>query len=133
LVFPKTHVGGSTSDPAFDGQIQARYWSMCNNDGVLPYPVIACAGDFQTKLDKDQYYTYVVSTDPAPADTTWLPWGPTNLPVTLILRGISFDPKYETIPSDYYPQGVICAKTVLTIQGWQGCFAAAGIKIATGP
>ena len=70
---------------------------MCNNDGVFPYPVIACAGDFQTKLDEDQYYTYVVSTDPAPADTTWLPWGRTNLPVTLILRSISFDPKYETI------------------------------------
>ena len=85
--------------PAFDGQIQARYWSICNNDGVFPYPVIACAGDFQTELDKDQYYTYVVSTDPAPADTTWLPWGPTNLPITLILRSISFDPNYETIPN----------------------------------
>jgi hypothetical protein len=133
LVFPKTYVGGSISDPAFDGQIQARYWSMCNNDGVFPYPVIACAGDFQTTLDKDQYYTYVVSTDPAPADTNWLPWGPTNLPVTLILRSISFDPQYETIPSDYYPQGVICDKTVLTAQGWQGCFTAAGVKVATGP
>ena len=58
---------------------------------------------------------------------------PTNLPITLILRSISFDPKYETIPSDYYPQGVICDKTVLTAQGWQGCFAAAGVKVATGP
>ncbi len=133
LVYPNTYLGGSISDPAFDGQVQARYWSMCNNDGIFPYPAIACAGDFQTNFDQDQSYTYVVSTEPAPADTTWLPWGPTTLPITLIFRSISFDPNYETIPSAYYPQGVICDKTVLTAQGWQGCFAAAGVRVATGP
>ena len=133
LVFPNTYLGGSESDPAFDGQVQVRYWSMCNNDGVFPYPVVACAADFQTTLDGDQRYTYVVSTDPAPTDTTWLPWGPTNLPITLIFRSISFDPNYQTIPSAYYPQGVICDQTVFKAQGWRGCFAAAGIKADTAP
>ena len=131
MVFPNTYLGGSESDPAFDGQVQVRYWSMCNNDGVFPYPVVACAADFQTTLDGDQRYIYVVSTDPTPTDTTWLPWGPTNLPITLIFRSISFDPNYETIPSAYYPQGVICDQTVFKAQGWRGCFAAAGIKADT--
>ena len=117
LVYPNTYLGGSVSDPAFDGQVQVRYWSMCNNDGVFPYPVVACAADFQTKLDAGQSYTYIVSTEPPPADTTWLPWGPTNLPTTLIFRSISFDPNYETIPHAYYPQAVICDEAVLSATG----------------
>ena len=36
LVFPKTYYGRSIFDPAFDSQVEARYWSMCNNDGVFP-------------------------------------------------------------------------------------------------
>ena len=54
-VFPDTYpappVGGSVFDAAFDGQIQLRYWSMCNNVGVLPYPVVACAADAMTELE----------------------------------------------------------------------------------
>jgi hypothetical protein len=94
LVYPNTYLGGLVLEPAFDGQVQVRYWSMCNNDGVFPYPAIGCQSDFQTRLDQSQFYTYVVSNDPAPpdwlpADATWLPWGPTNIPITLILRSIS--------------------------------------------
>jgi hypothetical protein len=47
-VFPNTYPpppqGGSVFQPSFDTQIQLRYWSMCNNLGVLPYPVVACEG-----------------------------------------------------------------------------------------
>jgi hypothetical protein len=32
FVFPNTYPGESVFQPAFDGQVQARYWSMCNND-----------------------------------------------------------------------------------------------------
>ena len=66
FVFPNTYPGGSVFQPAFDGQVQVRYWSMCNNDQVIPYPVVACQPDFATKLDESQSYTYVVSNDQAP-------------------------------------------------------------------
>jgi hypothetical protein len=37
-VYPNTYTSppGSVFQPAFDGQIQLRYWSMCNNDGTIP-------------------------------------------------------------------------------------------------
>jgi hypothetical protein len=135
LVFPNTFLGGSIFDPAFDGQIQTRYWSMCNNDGVIPYPVIGCDADFQTKLDQSESYTYVVSPDTAPpswlpADATWLPWGPTNVPITVIFRSVLTN--YSTIPAAFYPTGVICNQTLLIAQGWQACFAAAGLSVPSG-
>ena len=138
LVYPNTYLGGSVLEPAFDGQVQVRYWSMCNNDGVFPYPAVGCQSDFQTRLDESQFYTYVVSNDPAPpdwlpADATWLPWGPTNLPITLIFRSISFTPGYSPVPSAYAPAAVLCDEALFIAQGWQACFTAAGVKVATGP
>jgi hypothetical protein len=136
FVFPNTYLGGSVFQPAFDDQVQVRYWSMCNNDGVIPSPVIACQADFQTRLGQDQFYTYVVSNDPAPpswlpADATWLPWGPTNAPITLIFRSIL--PENSTIAGDYHPTGVFCDQELFVAQGWQACFEAAGVSAATGP
>jgi hypothetical protein len=138
LVYPNTYLGGSVSQPAFDDQVQVRYWSMCNNDGPFPYPVIVCQSDFQTRLDQDEFYTYIVSSDPAPpswlpVDATWLPWGPTNIPITLIFRSISFTPGYSPVPSAYQPAAVLCDETLFVAQGWQGCFIAAGVKVATAP
>jgi hypothetical protein len=128
FVFPNTFSGGSIFAPAFDGQIQTRYWSMCNNDGVIPYPVIGCDADFQTKLDQSESYTYVVSPGSAPpswlpADATWLPWGPINVPITVIFRSVLTD--YSVF---FYPKGVICNQTLFIAQGWQACFAAAGLS-----
>jgi hypothetical protein len=119
---------------AFDDGIQLRYWSMCNNVGVIPYPAVACQADAMTNLDANEFYTYVVSNDPAPpswlpAGATWLPWGPTSLPITLIFRNIL--PENGLTPADNYqptpPTGVFCNEATLISQGWQGCFAAAGI------
>ncbi|MBV9248729.1 MAG: hypothetical protein JO227_05720, partial [Acetobacteraceae bacterium] len=95
-VFPNTYTGGSVFDPAFDGSIQLRYWSLCNNDNVAPYPVIACQADFETNRGADQFYTYVISNDQAPpawlpVSATWLPWGGAALPKTLIFRATSED------------------------------------------
>jgi hypothetical protein len=28
-----------------------RYWSLCNNTNVFPFPVVACKADFETALD----------------------------------------------------------------------------------
>jgi hypothetical protein len=136
-VFPNTYLapplGGSVFDPAFDGQIQLRYWSMCNNLGVPPNPVVACAADAMTELepelDEAQFYTYVVSNDPAPppwlpSGVTWLPWGPTSFPITLIFRTIL--PENGFMPAgDYVPIGALCSQSQFTTKGWQGCFATA--------
>jgi hypothetical protein len=132
-VFPNTYVGESIFESAFDGEIQLRYWSMCNNDRVIPYPVVACRADFETELDNDYYYTYVVSGDPSPPTglpphATWLPWGATAVPKNLILRNIL--PTDFTGGGDYYPRGVFCDQMLFLQQGWQGCFAAAGLTLA---
>jgi len=131
-VFPNTYLGGSVFQPAFDGAIQLRYWSMCNNDSVVPYPVIACQADFETKLDNNQTYTYVVSNDQAPppwlpASATWLQWGDISVPKNLIYRNIL--PENFKPVDDYRPTGVFCDEAVFIEQGWQGCFAAAGITV----
>ncbi|MGH9278783.1 MAG: hypothetical protein ACRD12_11865 [Acidimicrobiales bacterium] len=60
---------------------QLRYWDMCSNEAVDPFPAVLCQADADTALDADGLYTYVVSIPqdrPANATTanhvTWLPW-----------------------------------------------------------
>ena len=101
---------------------------MCNNDAPFPYPVVACQADYQTRLDQDGFYTYVISDDPGPpawlpSDATWLPWGLTNVPITVIFRAIL--PSNSPVPEGYVPRGAICDKAEFVAQGWQGCFASA--------
>jgi hypothetical protein len=134
-VYPDTYLGGSVFQPApgLMGSIQLRYWSMCNNDGVIPYPVVACQADVATNLDTNQFYTYVISADPAPpswlpAGATWLPWGPTALPITLIFRAIMQEPGFS-VTGEYLPVGALCNETQVQNGGWQGCFAAAGLPV----
>jgi hypothetical protein len=130
LVFQNTYLGSSVFQPAFDGDVQTRYWSMCNNDRVVPYPVIACVADFQTNLDPALSYTYVISNDAAPptwlpAYATWLPWGATNIPKNLIFRIINEGG--SPVSGPYVPVGAFCNEQLFIQQGWQGCFAAAGL------
>ncbi|MDV6244269.1 hypothetical protein [Rhodococcus opacus] len=101
--FPDTRAGQPVTAPGR----QVRYWSMCQNDQVTPYPVVACAADFQTRTDGARNYTYVVA---APQDVparaasdptvTVLPWGSTDVAKkVLFLRYM--------LPSDaFYPQSV---------------------------
>jgi hypothetical protein len=130
--FPNTYLGGSVFQPAFDTQIQLRYWSMCNNVGVLPNPVVACDADAATELDQNQFYTYVISNDPAPPSwlppgVTWLPWGPTSFPITLIFRNLL--PENSFVPAGaYVPIGAFCSRSQFTTQGWQSCFGTAGLS-----
>jgi hypothetical protein len=132
-VYPNTYTSppGSVFQPAFDGQIQLRYWSMCNNDGTIPYPAVACQADAMTDLDQNQFYTYVISGDMSPpsglpSGTTWLPWGSTSLPITLIFRNLLPEPGF-TASGAYVPVGVFCSEEGFTQYGWQGCFNAAGV------
>ena len=75
---------------------QVRYWSMCNNDHVFPYPVVDCKRDEQVNLDASHHYTFVVATpedmpNSAKNDPTVTPlaWGaPRFAEKALILRNM---------------------------------------------
>ncbi|CAM3103062.1 Lipoprotein [Prescottella defluvii] len=137
--FPDTRAGVSAIVP----DRQVRYWSMCQNDLVSPYPVVACAADFQTRLDDDGWYTFVVG---APQDlpavgpaVTVLPWGSTDVAKrVLILRNMlpssgfyplsvqasqadGTDPAVSMGP--YYPTIAYCSAAVFVERGPDGCLA----------
>jgi hypothetical protein len=94
---------------------QLRYWSFCQND---PYNqrYIACLRDDQVKLDKDGFYTIVVSrpSDRPKCAKNWIPWGPQPWG-TLIYRHMLPDPAFsgaiqkssygseQQTMGDYYP------------------------------
>jgi hypothetical protein len=94
---------------------QLRYWSICQND---PYNqrYIACLRDDQVKLDKDGFYTIVVSrpSDRPKCAKNWIPWGPQTWG-TLIYRHMLPDPGFsaaiqrtsygteQQTMGDYYP------------------------------
>lgn len=93
-VFPNTFNGSTIAVPAFGSSpVQLRYWSLCNNGNASPFPVVACAADFQTTLDSSGYYTYVISPEavrPAelPASITWLTAGSLTVAKLLLLRNM---------------------------------------------
>ncbi len=137
--YPDTRRGASPAQ----GGVALRYWSMCQNDKVSPYPVVACAADFQTRLDADGFYTYVVaaardmtaSSDPT---VTVIGWGDTSVATKVVfLRNML--PSSAFYPSSvqagqapganpvltmgpYYPQATYCDVTVLRTQGWRACY-----------
>jgi hypothetical protein len=94
---------------------QLRYWSICQND---PYNqrYIACLRDDQVKLDRDGFYTIVISrpSDKPKCAKNWIPWGPQTWG-TLIYRHMlpapgfsgaiqksSYGTEQQTM-GDYYP------------------------------
>ncbi|NEW50938.1 hypothetical protein GV792_12800 [Nocardia cyriacigeorgica] len=137
--FPDTRAGQSPTDPR-----QVRYWSMCQNDLLSPYPVVACAADFQTAVDGSGYYTYVVAapTD-LPAnlvpDVTVIPWGSTDVDKVLFLRNMTpsaaFYPNSIQASQDsgadpattmgpYYPRAAYCSTEAFAAGGADACLGA---------
>ncbi|WP_227979249.1 hypothetical protein [Nocardia spumae] len=99
--FPDSRAGQAPAEPGR----QVRYWSMCQNDLISPYPVVACAADFRTRLDADGYYTYVVAAPedlPAQPDpsVTVLPWGRTDVAKKVLFL------RYMLPSPDFYPQSI---------------------------
>lgn len=129
--FPDTSAGSPRTAPA-----DVRYWSMCTNTDVIPFPVVACAADQDTTLDANGRYTYVVSTpqDRPPSTAangvTWLPWGPTTTTGVLIYRNMlpspSFTASVQQVPigatplsamGDYAPHAKYCTTTSFAANG----------------
>jgi hypothetical protein len=94
---------------------QLRYWSFCQND-PFDQRYIGCLRDDQVRLDKDGFFTIVIS---RPADRpscakNWIPWGPQPEGV-LIYRHMLPDPAFsaaiqkasygaeQATMGDYYP------------------------------
>lgn len=135
--FPNTRAGAS---PAQSG-VQVRYWAMCNNDKVTPYPVVDCKADFQTALDGAGKYTYIVA---APREAarlngrgySLLRWGATDVDKVVFLRNMlpanSFTQSIQAAQSaggalpaalgPYYPQATYCDVDVVAIRGAQACY-----------
>ncbi|AVH57829.1 MULTISPECIES: hypothetical protein [Streptomyces] len=118
---------------------QLRYWSVCQ--WQLPYPVSSCAADFQTAVDEEGRYTYVVSTKqdrPANATTdkgvTWIDWGPTNVSSLLLMRNMLPAQDFHNAIQDvqkgddpakvmgaYYPDITYCTKDAFAKGGPDAC------------
>jgi hypothetical protein len=127
--FPDTYHGTSIFIPTLPGALQLRYWSLCNNKEESPRPVVACKADFDTPLDLQRFYTYVISTDssrPAwvPPGVAWLPWGDPSIQNALIFRDMLAEPGF-TLTGPYLPTGAFCDPQTFRDGGWQACFAAA--------
>ncbi|GAA4488576.1 hypothetical protein GCM10023094_48680 [Rhodococcus olei] len=139
--YPDTRAGTPPTEPGTD----VRYWSMCQNDMVSPYPVVACAADFQTAVDESGYYTYVVAVPgevPAHAaadpTVTVLPWGSTGVAKKVLflrhmLPSAQFYPQSvqasqaagadpATTMGEYYPRATYCSADTYRSGGWRACF-----------
>jgi hypothetical protein len=134
--FPDTRNGAHVTDPQ-----EVRYWSMCVHMLRPPLPTADCAGDFETTVDADGYYTYVVSMPgdrPMGADEahgiTWLPWGEPMVNVALTLRNLLPDEDFghavqsivepgteQAVMGEYYPIGGMCPVEVFEAGGADAC------------
>ncbi|MEO9327766.1 hypothetical protein ABFT43_07630 [Gordonia sp. B21] len=139
--YPDNRAGVSPATPG----MQLRYWSMCQNDKVSPYPVVACASDDRTKVDASGHYTYVVAAPSdltaaqvAGTDLTVIPWGSTSVDKVVFLRNMlpssGFYPNSvqasQATKSDpastmgeYYPRATYCAVETLRTSGWEACYS----------
>lgn len=86
------------------GSAQLRYWSICTNEFVSQR-YVGCLTDFQVPVDRDGFFTVVVSDpdqrpDNAVADNAmaWLPWGAAYPDSVLIYR--------HMLPSAHFAQAV---------------------------
>ena len=127
--FPDTYDGSSIFVPTLPGALQVRYWSLCNNKEESPLPVVACKADFDTPLDRQRSYTYVLSTDSTrptwlPPGVAWLPWGDPSVQSALLFREMLPEPGFS-LTGPYLPTGTFCDPQTFRDGGWRACFAAA--------
>ncbi len=131
---PDTRIGEPPSKPS-----EAEGWTMCNYN-VLAGIALTCRMDHDLTLDKDGYYTAVVSTaldrprqTAATKDANWFDWGPyldnqivwrffrrDSLKIKALSAALSGGPVSAEI-KPYIPEGVYCEKTVFEAGGWEAC------------
>jgi hypothetical protein len=136
--FPDTRPPG-TGEPT--DATQVRYWSVCQNE-LVTQRFVACRADYQTALDDDGRFTFVVS-DPAdrPSDAalarhhaTWLPWGGAFYDGIVIYRHMlpsrSFPQAIQNVPEgtdpasvmgEYFPRSGSCTRRAFETGGPAAC------------
>lgn len=115
---------GSTAAPWPSPSYDMRYWSLCNNENVSPFPVVVvtdpatggsiygCSADLDTPV-VDGSYTYVLSSladrpdNATKADgVAWLPYSSRQVEQVLVFRnmlGQSFSSSVQNVPQDGDP------------------------------
>ncbi len=68
------------------------YWSLCEINGAMPLPMVACATDLTTNVEGG-YYTIVISDDLLRPDwlrpnINWMPWGDEQYPKFVVIRNM---------------------------------------------
>lgn len=139
-IIPNTRAGEPVTAPQ-----DLRYWSFCMNDMVTPFPVVACAADYQVAVDASGTYNLVLGADgevPSSAlddpAVTVIPWGdPSVADKALILRNMLPQGPYAaqsvlaandsgTEPVDvmgsYYPEATYCEAETYAAGGAAACF-----------
>ncbi len=136
LTTPDTRNG----QPVYAAGKDVRGFTVCGYNFYAGY-ANRCALDHEIPVDKDGYYTIVVSSNkakPVSADTphsvTWIPLGPYldgQLTYRLFLRS---DPKIQALASaistghasrqiaPYVPQMTYCSTRTFERGGWRACF-----------
>lgn len=119
-----THPPDSTALPWPNPAYDLRYWSLCNNENVSPFPVVVvtdpqtgaqifgCSADLNTPVVNGEY-TYVLSSlaDRPPNATSadgvaWLPYSSDQVQNLLIFRnmlGDAFPYSVQQVPQDDNP------------------------------
>jgi hypothetical protein len=120
-------------------------WTVCNYN-VLAGIAQTCRMDHDLTVDKDGFYTAVVSTEAdrprtttATKDSNWFDWGPyldnqmvwrffprDNAKVKALSAALTGGPVADEI-KPYLPEGVYCDKAVFEAGGWDACARRAGI------
>lgn len=118
------------------GNAQLRYWSLCANEFVTQR-FTACLHDSQVPLDRNGYFTLVVSDPDQRPDNVidanglaWLPWGAPYYDSVFIYRHMLPSPHfaeavqnipYGTPPQDvmgeYFPQVAYCDRATIEAAG----------------
>lgn len=92
---------------------RVRFWSVCTNEFVKPYPVSSCASHRDIALDENERFTIAISTKadrPANAtaanDVTWLDWGATDTPLLVLIRHLLPSPDEPTSAANLAPESL---------------------------
>ncbi len=131
--FPDTNTGAPPWAPA-----QVRYWSICENNGLVLPVVVACTDD-DAAVETNGTATFVISS-PAnrPPNATaangvnWLPWGTAASGVVLyrqMLADQSFGQSIQNATGSslgatmgaYLPQIAYCSEAEFAAAGADGC------------
>ena len=139
---PRVTAGDTPTTWPLDKQL--RYFSICNNILMKPYPVVkdACLRDDDLKLDANNYYTVVVShINPVLHKHDWLPFS-SLLPLhehVLLVRNMVSNPNFTQATlnikdesnnwqiardtmGEYYPTIKQCSRLDYALKG-SGCKA----------